>query len=84
MPAEGGVIAAPAVANDAVSCLTFNGKILKVDLSGKLVWTYDGGKAANTEFMVQGKTLVFWAGPVSEAGPGDLGAEDRTAVIGSR
>jgi outer membrane protein assembly factor BamB len=68
VPAEGGVIAAPAVTNDAVYCLTFNGKMLKVDLSGKLVWTYDGGKSANGEFAVQGKSLIFWDGPVDERG----------------
>lgn len=71
VPAEGGVIAAPAIANNAVYCLTFNGKMLKVDLNGKLVWTYDGGKSANAEFMVQGKNLVFWAGPVDEKGAGE-------------
>jgi len=71
VPADGGVIAAPAVANDAVYCLTFNGKMLKVDLSGKLVWSYDGGKSANGEFAVQGKTLLFWDGPVDEKGPAE-------------
>jgi outer membrane protein assembly factor BamB len=71
VPAEGGVIAAPAAAGDAVYCLTFNGKMLKVDLSGKLVWTFDGGKAANGEFMVQGKFVVVQAGPVDEKGPAE-------------
>jgi len=71
VPAEGGVIAAPAVANDAVYCLTFNGKMLKVDMSGKLVWAFDGGKVANGEFMVQGKLVSFQAGPVDEKGPAE-------------
>jgi outer membrane protein assembly factor BamB len=71
VPAEGGVIAAPAVANDAVYCLSFNGKMLKVDFSGKLVWVYDGGKASNGEFVVHGKFVSFQAGPVDEKGPAE-------------
>ena len=63
VPAEGGIIAAPAVANDAVYFCSFNGRLSKVDFSGKLVWSYDGGKASEREFVVEGKGLSLWAGP---------------------
>jgi outer membrane protein assembly factor BamB len=68
VPAAGGVIAAPAATNDAVYGLTFNGQLLKVDLAGKLLWTFSGGKVANAEFAVQGRKAVFQAGPVDETG----------------
>lgn len=73
IPADGGVIAAPAVANNAVYCLSFNGTMLKADLSGKLVWSYKypSVRAANQEFMVKSDTLVYWAGPYDSTGVGE-------------
>lgn len=70
IPAAGGVIAAPAVANNSVYCLSFNGSMLKTDLEGRLIWTYayPKARAANQEFMVKGDTLVFWAGPYDSVG----------------
>ena len=71
VPAEGGVIAAPVATAEAVYFLSFNARLTKVDFSGKPVWSYLGGKSANGEFMVQGKHVVFWGGPVDEKGPAD-------------
>ncbi len=61
-PPPGGVIAAPAVANGAVYFSTFDGKLTKIDLAGKVVWTFDGGRLSITEFAVRGTEILFFAG----------------------
>ncbi|MFN4259269.1 MAG: PQQ-binding-like beta-propeller repeat protein [Gemmataceae bacterium] len=60
--AEGGVLAAPAVANGAIYFSTFDGKLTKIDPHGKVLWTFSGGNTSITEFAVKGKRLIFFAG----------------------
>ena len=73
LPADGGIIAAPAIANNAVYCLSFNGTMYKADLSGNPVWSYKYPtvRASDQEFMVRGDTLVFIAGPYDSTGAGE-------------
>ncbi len=62
IPAPGGVIAAPAVANGAVYFSTFNGALIKIDAGGDVVWRYEGGRISTTEFAMRGNQILFFAG----------------------
>jgi outer membrane protein assembly factor BamB len=62
VPAEGGVLAAPAVINDAVYFSTFNGKLIKINPAGNVIWTFDGGRISITELAASEKEIVFFAG----------------------
>jgi len=60
--ADGGVLTAPAVANQAVYFSTFSGKLVKMDFAGKVQWTFDGGRMSSTEFAIRDKDILFFAG----------------------
>lgn len=60
--APGGVLAAPAVTDDAVYFSTFAGQLTKLDRQGNVVWSFDGGRTSITEFAVSGDRIAFFAG----------------------
>ncbi len=62
VPAEGGVLTAPAIANGAIYFSTFHGKLNKITPAGDLVWTFSGGEASFSEFAVRGQRIIFIAG----------------------
>jgi outer membrane protein assembly factor BamB len=62
----GGVVAAPAVANNAVYFPSFDGVLYKATLDGDVVWTFKGGWTSHQEIAVRGKYIVFFSGPVQE------------------
>jgi len=62
VPAAGGVLTAPALANDAVYFSTVDGKLVKIDHAGKVVWTFNGGRLSTTEFALRGQEILFFAG----------------------
>jgi outer membrane protein assembly factor BamB len=62
IPADGGVLTAPALANGAVYFSTFDGKLFKIDLDGNGIWSFDGGRISTTEFCVRGQEILFFAG----------------------
>jgi outer membrane protein assembly factor BamB len=62
VPAEGGVLTAPALANDAVYFSTFAGKLVKIDHDGNVLWTFAGGRISIVEFAVDGRDILFFAG----------------------
>jgi outer membrane protein assembly factor BamB len=62
IPAPGGVLTAPAVANGAIYFSTFDAELTKIDPSGNVVWTFDGGRISITEFAVRDREILFFAG----------------------
>lgn len=60
--APGAVLASPALANGAVFFSTFDGKLVKIDPAGEVIWTFSGGEASITEFAVKGPRILFFAG----------------------
>lgn len=62
LPTDGAILTAPAVANQAVYFSTLSGKLVKIDLAGKVVWSFDGGRLSTTEFAVRDKDILFFAG----------------------
>lgn len=60
--ADGGVLTAPAVADQAVYFSTFAGKLVKMDFAGKVLWTFDGGRQSTTEFALRDREILFFAG----------------------
>lgn len=62
VPADGGVIAAPALANGAVYFSTFAGRLVKIDYAGTVAWSFDGGRTSTTEFAVFDRDVLFFAG----------------------
>jgi len=55
---DGGVIAAPAVANNAVYFVSMNGYVYKTDYNGKVLWNHKFAKACNVEMAVQGTKIA--------------------------
>jgi len=64
----GGVVAAPAVANNAVYFPSFDGVLYKITLDGQLVWSFKGGWTSHQEIAVRGDRILFFSGPVQEKG----------------
>ena len=62
----GGVVAAPAVTQDAVYFPSFDGMLYRTSLDGKLVWTFKGGWTSHQEIAVRGSRILFFSGPVQE------------------
>ncbi len=62
VPAHGSVLTSPAVTSEAVYFSTLTGKLVKIDLAGKVQWTFDGGRQSTTEFALRGKEILFFAG----------------------
>ena len=58
-PLGGPVIAAPAVADDALYAVTFNGRLHKLDLDGRIVWSFDGKADCRTELAVLDGAVYF-------------------------
>lgn len=69
VPAEGGVIAAPAVEKDNIYFSTIKGKLVKIDREGTVIWTFDGGRASNVEFAVRNGGIIFLGYDVKQAEP---------------
>ncbi len=68
VPADGGVIAAPAVEKDNIYFSTTNGKLVKINRDGKVVWTFQGGRASYVEFAVRNGEILFLGGPDKKIG----------------
>jgi len=62
IPAEGGVITAPGVVPGGVYFSAINGRLTKIDMMGKTLWSFDGGRLSTVEFAVKGDTILFFAG----------------------
>ena len=65
VPGPGGVISSPAVERSAVFFSPFQGKLFKIDFSGRILWTYDPGLTSITEFAVRGNEVLFYGGRAS-------------------
>ena len=61
VPAGGGVIAAPAIANGAVYFASVHGCLYKVDFDGNIVWKLQVADSCHVDIAVQGKTIVMLA-----------------------
>jgi len=55
----GQVFASPAVTSEAVYFSTTTAKLVKIDVDGKIIWTFAGNKESYTEFAVRGREILF-------------------------
>jgi outer membrane protein assembly factor BamB len=67
VPAEGGVISAPAITANGIYFTTFNGKLVKIDAEGNVIWTFGMGERSIVEFAVRGNEIAVCGGTQDHA-----------------
>jgi len=62
VPGEGGVITAPAITENGIYFTTFDGKLVKINPEGAVIWTHTIGTRSIVEFAVRGDRIVVCGG----------------------
>jgi outer membrane protein assembly factor BamB len=83
---DSAVICAPAVTNSAVYFSTMNGKLIKIDFAGNVIWTFDGRAPSYVEIAVKGNEILFSCGNPASSGAANqvlrlLDRGDRVEIV---
>ncbi|MBL8796096.1 MAG: PQQ-binding-like beta-propeller repeat protein, partial [Planctomycetia bacterium] len=60
VPGKGGVVASPALANGHVYFSALDGELIKIDYSGRVVWTFAEATGSFLDFAVRGDDILFF------------------------
>jgi outer membrane protein assembly factor BamB len=60
VPGKGGVVTSPALANGHVYFTALDGELIKIDYSGRVVWTFAEATGSFLDFAVRGDEILFF------------------------